>query len=75
MLALRYSLRMAQFTALPEQLLMRPGVVLDVYIATFVLKMAIGEITSVATLKILRASSFLYKSVYHFCLGFYCILL
>lgn len=66
---------MAQFTALPEQLLMRPVVVLDVYIATFMLKMALGEITSVAALKIICASSFSYKSVYRFCLGFYCILL
>lgn len=70
-----YSHRMAQFTALPEQLLMRPVVVVDVYIATFMLKMALGEITSVAALKIICASSFSYKSVYHFCLGFYCILL
>lgn len=46
-----YSHRMAQFTALPEQLLMRPVVVVDVYIATFMLKMALGEITSVAALK------------------------
>lgn len=66
---------MAQFTALPEQLLMRPVVVPDVYIVTFMLKMAIGEITSVPTLKILRVSSFPYKCLYDFCLGFYCILL
>jgi len=51
---------MAQFTALPEQLLMRPVILAEVYIVIVncLLKTAIGERASVAILKIVCTFSF-----------------